>query len=263
MVRPEERSTDRSRYTEPADASSAQTGTGASGSRPPARREIGVAEAGRQEPLRREQGCGPQHEVKPAASSEKQCGSRARHVRAKARIAARKSGAASAASSAGVWGVARAQGSVRNRRGPSVQPTSGKGVSHKPKAKSSAVQRESEGIVVPLRVATKNATGGKDPWGEGAVGGGKREGMAGRTGPNFPRGREPMDKVRQLQRRLWAVAKRQPERRFHALYDRMCRGDVLREAWRRGKRDRGAAGGGGEGRAGNQQEGGGGGVGEV
>jgi group II intron reverse transcriptase/maturase len=66
--------------------------------------------------------------------------------------------------------------------------------------------------------------------------------MAGKTGPNYPRGRKPMDKVRLLQRRLWSVAKRQPERRFHALYDRVCRGDVLREAWKRVKRNRGAAG---------------------
>src|SRR5439155_10784909 len=109
-------------------------------------------------------------------------------------------------------------------------------------AKSRRVQRESEGIVVPARVVTNNAAGGKGPWGEGAVDGGKREGMAGKTGPNFPRGRKPMDKVRELQRRLWAVAKRQPERRFHALYDRVCRGDVLREAWKRVKRNRGAAG---------------------
>ena len=72
--------------------------------------------------------------------------------------------------------------------------------------------------------------------------GGKREGMAGKTGPNFPRGRKPVDKVRELQRRLWSVAKRQPGRRFHALYDRVCRGDVLREAWKRVKRNRGAGG---------------------
>ncbi|HEU4798538.1 MAG TPA: group II intron reverse transcriptase/maturase [bacterium] len=108
--------------------------------------------------------------------------------------------------------------------------------------KSRRVQRESEGAVVPVMAATNNAAGGKGSWGEGAVDGGKREGMAGKTGPNFPRGREPMDKVRQLQRRLWSVAKRQPERRFHALYDRVCRGDVLREAWGRVKRNRGAAG---------------------
>jgi group II intron reverse transcriptase/maturase len=51
-----------------------------------------------------------------------------------------------------------------------------------------------------------------------------------------------VDKVRQLQRRLWVAAKRSPERRFHALLDRIYRGDVLWEAWRRVRRNRGAAG---------------------
>jgi group II intron reverse transcriptase/maturase len=66
--------------------------------------------------------------------------------------------------------------------------------------------------------------------------------MAGKTGPKDPRGHEPVDKVRQLQRRLWAAAKRSPTRRFHALYDRIYRGDVLWEAWRRVRSNRGAAG---------------------
>ena len=93
-----------------------------------------------------------------------------------------------------------------------------------------------------MRVVKNNTTGGKGPWDEGAVDGGKREGMAGKTGPNFPDRRKPVDKVRELQRRLWSVAKRQPGRRFHALYDRVSRGDVLREAWKRVKRNHGAAG---------------------
>ena len=66
--------------------------------------------------------------------------------------------------------------------------------------------------------------------------------MAGRTGPNDPYERKLVDKVRELQRRLWAAAKRAPKRRFHALYDRIYRGDVLWEAWERVRRNRGAAG---------------------
>jgi group II intron reverse transcriptase/maturase len=108
--------------------------------------------------------------------------------------------------------------------------------------KSSAAQQESEGIVVPVIAATNNAAGGKGPWGGRVDEAGKRKGMAGKTGPNPPDRREPVDKVRQLQRRLWVAAKRQPGRRFHALMDRIWRGDVLREAWRRVRRNRGAAG---------------------
>ncbi len=66
--------------------------------------------------------------------------------------------------------------------------------------------------------------------------------MTGQTGSNHPGGRESIDKVRQLQRRLWSAAKRQPGRRFHALLDRIYRRDVLWEAWRRVKQNRGAAG---------------------
>lgn len=51
-----------------------------------------------------------------------------------------------------------------------------------------------------------------------------------------------MDKVRELQRQLFKAAKRNRGRRFHALYDRIYRGDVLMEAWRRVRANRGAAG---------------------
>jgi RNA-directed DNA polymerase len=48
--------------------------------------------------------------------------------------------------------------------------------------------------------------------------------------------------VRELQRRLWVAAKRSPGRRFHALSDRIWRGDILQEAWVRVQRNKGAAG---------------------
>lgn len=56
------------------------------------------------------------------------------------------------------------------------------------------------------------------------------------------RANSPKDKVRELQRRLWTCAKRSRTRRFHALYDRISRGDVLGEAWRRVAQRHGAAG---------------------
>ena len=134
------------------------------------------------------------------------------------------------------------QGAERNTRDPSWQPSSGQSEPYKPKAKSAAAKRESEGIVVPAIAVKKNAAGGKGPWGDHVGGAGKREGMAARSGPNNPGGRRPRDKVRQLQRRLWASAKRAPGRRFHALYDHIGRSDVLAEAWRRVRANKGAAG---------------------
>ena len=52
----------------------------------------------------------------------------------------------------------------------------------------------------------------------------------------------PVDKVRELQRKLYTAAKRSPSRRFHALFDRILRGDVLQEAWDRVHSRKGAAG---------------------
>ena len=56
------------------------------------------------------------------------------------------------------------------------------------------------------------------------------------------RPKHPVDKVRELQRKLYIAAKRNQERRFHALYDRIWRSDVLLEAWKRVRSNRGAAG---------------------
>ena len=69
--------------------------------------------------------------------------------------------------------------------------------------------------------------------------------MVGTHRPIDPAGHKPGDpasemvleatggNVRELQRKLWVAAKRSPGRRFHALFDRIFRSDVLGEAWRR------------------------------
>jgi RNA-directed DNA polymerase len=51
-----------------------------------------------------------------------------------------------------------------------------------------------------------------------------------------------LDNARKLQRTLYRVAKQQPERRFTLLYDKVCRQDILQEAWKRVKSNKGAAG---------------------
>ena len=67
--------------------------------------------------------------------------------------------------------------------------------------------------------------------------------MAGTAPSDYPQGQHlaPV-KVRQLQNRLWAAAKQSSNRRFHALYDRIHRPDILWEAWERVRANRGAAG---------------------
>ena len=59
-----------------------------------------------------------------------------------------------------------------------------------------------------------------------AARGGKRQGMVAR--PN-----NPIEKVRELQRRLYIAAKRVRGRRIHARAECIWRGDVPLEAWRR------------------------------
>ena len=241
-----EEGTRTSRCEDPAGESPVPVSAGAPGSRPQVRAERLGARAGRQKrdgrrsPRDAEQTRGPQHQEKPAASTDVQPGRRAAHVTAKATSAARAPERADEAG--GVWGAARVHGSSRNARDPSAPPSSRQGGSYKSKTKSSAAQRESDGIVVPVIAATNNAAGGKGPDGGHANRAGKRKGMAGTTGPNDPGGRRPRDNVRGLQRRLWAAAKRAPGRRFHALYDHLWRRDVLHEAWTRVRRNRGAAG---------------------
>ena len=147
----------------PAGVSPASVSAGAPSSRPQASGEIPMAQAGCQKPPRRKPARGPQHQVKPAASSDLQPESRAGHVAVKAMSAVPQSGGVRAAGLGGVWGAARVQGDERNTRGPSARPGSGHSDSYKPMAKSSRAQRESKGIVVVRRTATKNAVGAKGP----------------------------------------------------------------------------------------------------
>ena len=51
-----------------------------------------------------------------------------------------------------------------------------------------------------------------------------------------------MTKARELQRALYVAAKRSARRRFHALYDKVYRKDILERAWAEVKANRGAAG---------------------
>ena len=107
--------------------------------------------------------------------------------------------------------------------------------------KTSGAQRESDGVVVLTR-AVSNAAGGKDPDFGHAGKRGTSEGMAGTAQPISPLGPPSLEKVRRLQNRLWAAAKQSEDRRFHALFDRIYRSDVLWEAWSRVRANRGAAG---------------------
>jgi len=130
-------------------------------------------------------------------------------------------------------GTQRQPGTEQER--PSSAATSGEDGAYKPEAKGRRAERESEGPIVPKKSGRRGPAEGRGPGFVASAIGGKCEGMAAR--PN-----NPEDKVRKLQRGLFMAARRSRGRRFHALYDRICRGDVLAEAWKRVRANRGAAG---------------------
>lgn len=59
---------------------------------------------------------------------------------------------------------------------------------------------------------------------------------------NARKANNTIEKVRQLQRKLYLAAKKNSKRKFHALYDKIIREDILREAWKRVKTNGGAGG---------------------
>jgi group II intron reverse transcriptase/maturase len=179
--------------------------------------------------------------VKAAASSDYQPkgvrDGRAAHFTAKATDSAIESEAT--LDIPGVEGHGTQERAMRDRRDPIRQPSQAKTQRIRPKAETSGSREGVRGAYSTDEGGDKPLEG-RGPASVAAVIEGKREGM-----PGHPRGVEannPKEKARKLQRRLWTCAKRSRTRRFPALYDRICRSDVLHEAWKRIRKNGGAAG---------------------
>ncbi len=214
-----------------AGESPAAVSAGAPRSRPRASGEIPASERGVESPpgavrlLRGEQVCGPsmKRTLQPRETRTRKQGLAELFTSQRRQQTAPGTGAVQ--DSLGVWRRARRHSPMWNRRGPTRWPTSGRSDPYKPTVKWGQTGRESEGSIV-LMTPGENPVEGRGPALVTPASGGKCEGMVAR--PN-----NPVDKVRELQRRLFVLAKCNRKRRFHALSDWLWRGDVLLEAWKR------------------------------
>ncbi|RMG13193.1 MAG: group II intron reverse transcriptase/maturase [Planctomycetota bacterium] len=129
---------------------------------------------------------------------------------------------------------------MRNGRGPTRRPTSGRSDPYESKVKWGRAGRESEGRRVPARPGETREEG-RSPASVVLDPGERCEGVP--FCERAWRSKNPKKfKVPRLQDRLFVAAKANSKRRFHALYDRIYRADVLRAAWNRVRSNKGAAG---------------------
>ena len=97
------------------------------------------------------------------------------------------------------------------------------------------LQRESEGFIVPFEgTGQHNPTRGKEPYFVHATNEWKERGL--------PQMLTTPEKIRTLQRKLYRKAKQDTACRFHALYDKVYRADILSHAYALVRANKGSAG---------------------
>lgn len=108
--------------------------------------------------------------------------------------------------------------------------------------KRRAAERESEGVVVVMIGVQQNAPGAKGPYFTDARRRSRRAVMSADMSARSVTRAIGVDRVRALQRVLYRCAKQDRGRRFHAVFDKVARSDVLERAWGEVRANRGAHG---------------------